>query len=86
MGIAARHYIIAFWLTLAVSLILLITGFFLPPQGEISPSVLTATGEIFLWPALAFGAKALEEGKTAKIRRGDSEISIGDNEKMEGLD
>lgn len=72
------NYYVAFWCTLIISLTLIIGGFILPPRGQIDPSVLTATGEIFLWPALAFAAKSLEEGKTAKIRKGDAEFSIGD--------
>lgn len=74
------HYILAFWVTLGVALALIIGGFFAPPMGEISGSVLTATGEIFLWPALAFGAKALSEGKKAHIHHKDTDITIGDEE------
>lgn len=76
-----KHYTIAFWITLAVSLSLIIGGFFTPPLAEIDGSILTAVGEIFLWPALALGAKALSEGKTAHITKGDIDISIGDDNK-----
>lgn len=72
-----KHYLIAFFASLAVALGLLITGFCLPPRGEIHPSVLEGTGIIFLWPALAFGAKTLEEGNKAKIQHGDTTITIG---------
>ena len=70
------HYLTAFWCTLAVSIGLVITGFFTPPKAEIDGSVLEATGLLFLWPALAFGAKALEEGKTASITHGNTTIEI----------
>ena len=73
-----KTYLISFWVSLTISLGLLITGFFMPPQGQIDGSVLEATGLLFLWPALAFGAKALEEGKTAKIQKGETMIVIGD--------
>lgn len=76
-----KHYIIAFWITLAIAIGLIVGGFFCPPQGEIDGSVLTSVGELFLWPALAFGGKALEEGKIAKISKGDTTVSIGDNDK-----
>lgn len=77
------NYFVAFWCTLIISLTLIIGGFILPPRGQIDPSVLTATGEIFLWPALAFAAKSLEEGKTAKIKKGDAEFTFGDNNNKE---
>lgn len=78
-----KHYKVAFWITLSVALALIIGGFFMPPAGEIDGSVLTAVGEIFLWPSLAFGAKALSEGKTAHISKGDMEIAIGEKNKRE---
>lgn len=72
-----KHYIVAFWITLSIAIGLIIGGFFMPPQGEVDGSVLTSVGELFLWPALAFGAKALEDGKTAKFTKGDTTISVG---------
>lgn len=73
------HYILAFWITLGVALALIIGGFFCPPMGEINGSVLTAIGEIFLWPALAFGAKALSEGKKARIKHNETELIVGED-------
>lgn len=75
-----KTYIVSFWISLIIAIGLMVTGFFLPPQGQVHPSVLEATGILFLWPALAFGAKALEEGNTAKIQKGDTTISIGSKE------
>lgn len=72
------HYITAFWVTLSVSIFLIVTGLFLPEKGQIHGSVLTSVGELFLWPALAFGAKALEEGKSATIQHGNTTIQLGD--------
>lgn len=80
---ARNHYLIAFWCTLAVSLGLIITGFFTPPRAQVDGSVLESVGLIFLWPALAFGNKALEEGKIAKITKGDTEIAIGDADELD---
>lgn len=79
----AKHYKVAFWITLILAISLIVVGFFMPPAGEIDGSVLTAVGEIFLWPALAFGAKALAEGKTAEIRKGDTAIVIGTEDNKE---
>ena len=72
-----KTYIAAFWASLVIAIGLIVGGFFVPPTGEIHPSVLEGTGLLFLWPALAFGAKALEEGNTAKIQKGDTTILIG---------
>lgn len=74
---AKLQYQIAFWTTLIVALCLMIGGFFVPPMGEINGSVLTAVGLLFLWPALAFGSKAIEDGHKAKITHGDTTIEVG---------
>lgn len=76
---ARKQYVIAFWSTLVIAITLMIGGFFTPPMAEIDGSILEGVGLMFLWPALAFGNKALEEGKIAKIQRGDTTISIGDD-------
>lgn len=77
-SVIKKHYIIAFFISLTISLGLIITSFFLPPTGDISPSVLQGVGELFAYPALAFAAKALEEGKTARMRRGNTTIEVGE--------
>lgn len=73
-----NHYGIAFFVTLLVAIGLIIGGFFVPPIGEISGSVITAVGEMFLWPALALGAKTLSEGKKASFKAGNTIIEIED--------
>lgn len=78
-SVIAKHYILAFFISLGISAGLIITSFIIPPKGEISPSVLQGVGELFLYPALAFGAKALEEGRTARIQRGNTSIIVGDD-------
>ena len=72
-----KHYIIAFWISMTVSLGLLIGGFLTPPKGEISGSVLEGAGIIFLWPSLAFAAKALEENNKIRITHGSTAIEVG---------
>lgn len=83
---ARNHYLIAFWTTLCISIGLLIGGFFMPPQGEIDGSLLEATGLLFLWPALSFGNKALEEGKVARIQKGNTVITVGDDDGPEPIE
>ena len=63
-----------FYLTFAISLLLIIGGFLLPPMGIIDGSVLTAVGELLMFgvlaqvPALISAAK---NGKSVKISKGD---------------
>lgn len=81
-----KHYAIAFWITLVVAIGLIICGFFMPPKGTIDGSILTSTGEIFLWPALALGAKSLEDGRVAKIRFLNTSLNIGQDKDGNGFD
>ena len=78
-----NHYLVAFWVTLGLSIGLVVTGFFMPPEGEISPSVLKAVGLLFLWPALGFLTRALEMGKKARISKGDTHIVVGEEDDSE---
>ena len=72
-----------FYLTLAISLLLIIGGFLLPPMGIIDGSVLTAVGELLMFgvlaqvPALVDAAK---NGKSVKISKGDftAEVTSSD--------
>lgn len=58
----------------------------MPPRGIIDGSILTAAGLIFLWPVLAFGARAVESGRVAKLNFGHNSVSIGKDEDGNGLD
>ena len=72
-----NHYFVAFFATLIVAVGLLITSFFLPPQGSIDPSVLQGTAIVFCWPALAFAAKALDDNKRVKISTKVGTVTVG---------
>lgn len=78
-----KHYLLAFFITLTVSLGLICTSFAIPPEGEVHPSVLKAVGELFLWPSLAFAAKAVEEGRKAKIVHGKTTFVVGSDNNEE---
>lgn len=73
LNLYKNHYIIAFLSTLVISIGLLIGSFFMPPKGVIDPSVMKATAEMFMWPALAFGVKAISVNKELKKRDEDEE-------------
>ena len=68
-----------FYLTLAISLLLIVGGCLLPPMGIIDGSVLTAVGELLMFgvlaqvPALISAAK---NGKSVKISKGDFSAEV----------
>ena len=72
-----------FYLTLAISLLVIIGGFLRPPMGIVGGSVLTAVGELLMFgvlaqvPALIDAAK---NGKSVKISKGDftAEVTSSD--------
>lgn len=72
-----------FYLTLAISLLLIIGGFLLPPMGIIDGSVLTAVGELLMFGVLAqvpVLIDAAKNGKSVKISKGDftAEVTSSD--------
>ena len=72
-----------FYLTLAISLLLIIGGFLLPPMGIIAGSVLTAVGELLMFGVLAQVLAlidAAKNGKSVKISKGDftAEVTSSD--------
>ncbi len=63
-----------FYLTLTVSILLLVTGFVLPPTGVIDGSVLSAVGLLALFAAIAQIPSVMEyakEGRHIKLSKGD---------------
>ena len=72
-----------FYLTLAISLLLIIGGFLLPPMGIIDGSVLTAVGELLMFGVLAQVPALIDSattGKSVKISKGDftAEVTSSD--------
>jgi len=74
---------IIFAICLCISIALLIGGFFAPPMGEINSSVLTGVGELWAFAALAAGARAIDEGLSTKIKHGNTEIEISQDDENE---
>ena len=72
-----------FYVTLAVSLLLITGGFLLPPMGIIDSSVLTAVGELLMFgvmaqvPALISAAK---NGKSIKLTKGDFTAEVSSSQ------
>lgn len=68
-----------------VSVGLIVGGFFVPPMGIIDGSVLTAVGELLLFPTLLYGFRAVELGMRVKFQKGETSIEIHrkDNEQAD---
>lgn len=67
---------ITFAVCFFVSVGLIIGGFFVPPMGVIDGSILTAVGELLLFPTLLYGYRAVELGLTIKFQKGETTIEI----------
>ncbi len=68
-----------FYLTLLVSIALIVGGFFVPPLGIIDGSVLTAVGELLMFAVIAQVPKILDavrHGKTIKVSKGDFGVEV----------
>ena len=71
---------ITFALCFFVSVGLIVGGFFVPPMGVIDGSVLTAVGELLLFPTLLYGFRAIELGLRVKFQKGETSIEISKDE------
>lgn len=60
----------------AVSILLIVAGFLLPPMGAIDGSVLTAVGELLIFPVIVYGFRAIELGLEVKFTKGDASVEI----------
>lgn len=71
------------WLVLGLvvaSVIIFVIALWLPPQGEVHPSVLKGLAIITADIALVIFAHAIASGKTATFRHGNVTATIGDDD------
>lgn len=68
----------AFWVCLMLSITLIVAGFIVPPLGDIHGSVLTAVGLLFAFATLYEVHIAMKKGVDARLRHGNTELSVGD--------
>ena len=68
----------AFWVCLIISIVLVVSGFVVPPTGVIDGSVLKAVGELFAFATLWVVYKAIQKGIDAKLTHGNTSVTIGD--------
>lgn len=64
-----------FYFNLAVSVLLIVGGFFCPPIGVIDGSVLSAVGLLLMFSVIEKIPEAIRAGKSVKISKGDFTIS-----------
>lgn len=74
---------VAFYTTQTVAFSLMIGGFFCPPMGVIDGSILTAVGEMFLFPTLYSAVHIILAGQDIKVKYGNMEISSEKDDKKE---
>lgn len=67
-----------FWACFTICAGLIIAGFCVPPTGVIDGSVLKGVGELFAFPTLWTVHHAIEKGIDAKLKHGNTELTIGD--------
>jgi hypothetical protein len=67
---------VTFIICFFVSVGLIVGGFFVPPMGVVDGSVLTAVGELLLFPTLLYGYRAIEMGLRVKFQRGETSIEV----------
>ena len=65
-----------FYITFALSVLLIVSGFLIPPTGIIDGSVLTAVGELLMFSVIAKIPEAIKAGKSVKIQKGDSSVEF----------
>ena len=67
------------WLTLLTSVFLLITSLFLPPMGEIDPSVLQGVAELGFF-AVLFKIpniiQSIQDGKSISVTHGNTSVTV----------
>ena len=69
-----------FYITLVVSIVLVVMGFFTPPIGIIDGSVLTAIGLLLMFVVVEKIPEAIKAGKSVRIQQGSFGVEISDTE------
>lgn len=67
---------VSFWVTLIVSIVLIITSFFLPPTGSIDPSVMASVGELFAFGTLGTVLSAINKGADVTLNHGQTSVTL----------
>lgn len=65
-----------FIINFAVSILLIVGGFLVPPVGIIDGSVLTAVGLLLMFSAIEKIPEAIKAGRNLKIQKGDFSAEV----------
>lgn len=65
-----------FYVTLFISIALIVGGFIVPPTGEIDGSVLTAVGLLLMFAVVEKIPEAIAAGRSVKIQKGDTSVEV----------
>ena len=65
-----------FWIFSIASILLIAISFFLPPMGEINPSVIKAVGELFGFASLWTIVHGINKGCDVALKHNDTELKI----------
>ena len=72
-----------FYLNLAVSILLIIVGFVVPPTGVIDGSVLTAVGLLLMFAVIEKIPEAIKAGRNIKVQKGDTSLEVTTEKPLE---
>ena len=71
---------IPFWVLIAASIIMGTISFFMPPKGNIDPSVIKYSSWMFAQEALWTVFVAMKRGLDARIKHGKTSLTVGNIE------
>lgn len=63
-----------------IAICLIIASFLVPPTGQIDPSVLAGTGELFAFAALYVVLVAVDKGVPASVSHGNTTVTVNKEE------
>lgn len=72
-----------FYIYLVVSILLIVGGFLVPPEGIIDGSVLTAVGLLLMFSVIEKVPEAIKAGRNIKLQKGDSSVEITSEKPLE---
>ena len=72
-----------FYVNLAVSILLIVGGFFVPPIGVIDGSVLTAVGLLLMFAVIEKIPEAIKAGRNIKVQKGDTSLEVTTEKPLE---
>lgn len=72
-----------FYVNLAVSILLIVGGFFVPPIGVIDGSVLSAVGLLLMFAVVEKIPEAIKAGRNIKVQKGDTSLEVTTEKPLE---